>query len=217
MQVTLLKKCKSVVKKLLEPTKVNYCLVCYQPINSFFKINLCYNCLKNLQAKIIIINLNSIKGIGIYPYEKGINDLLFRYKGCYDMELNKIFFDPYKILIKIIFHDYIIVPIPSFVEHDKKRGFNHVYEMVKILNMPIITCLEKNKDLKQSSYHFSERQNISNYLIVNDNIKLIKNKKILLVDDVLTTGSTMKACINLLKNNQVKKLNFLAMSYTCRK
>ena len=46
---------------------------------------------------------------------------------------------------------------------------------------------------------------------------LIKNKKILLVDDVLTTGSTMKACINLLKNNQVKKLNFLAMSYTCRK
>ena len=45
----------------------------------------------------------------------------------------------------------------------------------------------------------------------------MKNKKILLVDDVLTTGSTMKACINLLKNNQVKKLNFLAMSYTCRK
>ena len=83
--------------------------------------------------------------------------------------------------------------------------------------MPIISCLEKNKDIKQSSYHFSERQNISNYLTVNDNIKLIKNKKVLLVDDVLTTGSTMKSCINLLKNNQVKKINFLAMSQTCRK
>lgn len=89
--------------------------------------------------------------------------------------------------------------------------------MVKILNMPIIICLEKIKDIKQSSYHFSERQNISNYLTVNDNIKLIKNKKVLLVDDVLTTGSTMKSCINLLKNNQAKKINFLAMSYTCRK
>ena len=37
------------------------------------------------------------------------------------------------------------------------------------------------------------------------------------MDDVLTTGSTLLACYELLKTIKPKKIIFLVMSYSCRK
>ena len=45
-----------------------------------------------------------------------------------------------------------------------------------------------------------------------DETKKITNKPVLLVDDVCTTGSTLKACIRLLKQHGVKKIQVLVMS-----
>ena len=57
------------------------------------------------------------------------------------------------------------------------------------------------------------RRDISKYMELIDRPDLF-NKKILLVDDVYTTGSTMKAAIDLVKQLHPKKIKVLVISKT---
>lgn len=105
----------------------------------------------------------------------------------------------------------MIVPAPSSEEADKKRGFNHVVEIFKYLNKPIIRNIYKNQDFKQTECDRIERRNIFNKLSIK-NRYLITNKKVLIVDDVKTTGSTLKAMVKLVKECKPKKIKILVLS-----
>lgn len=183
---------------------------------SFFKQIICDECFKEMNPQFRRIELNNIKGIGIYPYENTIKQLLFNFKGRFDIELSDVFIFPYRNILKLKFFDYIIVPVPSYYEKDQLRGFNHVERMFSCLNLKIVKCLEKVKDIKQSSLSKEQRQEISKFIVLNNKSQFLKNKKVLLVDDVLTTGATLQCCINLLKKAGIKVIFFLVMSYTCR-
>lgn len=78
--------------------------------------------------------------------------------------------------------------------------------------MPMIKCIHKTEDIKQSDQTFEGRKDIKNYLKI-DNVDLSK-KKILIVDDVFTTGSTVTAMIELIKSKNPKKIKVLVMSKT---
>ena len=84
--------------------------------------------------------------------------------------------------------------------------------MFKPLNLPIKQCIHKTKDIKQSDLSSSEREKIRDYLVI-DHIDFSK-KKVLIVDDVYTTGSTVKAMIDLIKTKNPKKIKVLVMSKT---
>lgn len=140
---------------------------------------------------------------------------LYQFKGCYDIELSSIFLENYLDYIKIKFKNYILVPAPSHISHDEKRGFNHVITIFKNLNMPIVSCFFKEKDMKQSSLSFSERKNIKNIIKIHDGAYL-KGKNILLVDDVFTSGSTIRTMINLVNEFHPKKLKVLVLSKTAQ-
>ena len=57
-----------------------------------------------------------------------------------------------------------------------------------------------------------EREKIGDYLVIDD--VDLSNKKILLVDDVYTTGSTIKSMIKLVKQKGAKKIKVLLMLKT---
>ena len=118
--------------------------------------------------------------------------------------------------LKLKFYGYYIVYIPSSMEDDKKRGFNHVKEMFRSLNLKSIDCLRKKYKFKQSSLSKKEREKIIDKLEVIDG-KLITGKKILIVDDVLTTGSSIKAAIKLITKYHPKLIKVLVLAHNCRK
>lgn len=154
-------------------------------------------------------------GWGLYPYNEKIRNLLYLFKGCGDVELGRVFFDPYRWWIRIFFAGYVIVPVPSSDASDRKRGFNHVEEMSKILNIPIVRCIRKSIDVKQSSLPRGKRKDTRNRFEMKETVSLT-GKKVLLIDDVMTTGSTLRACILLLKKQKTRKIRFIVMSYVER-
>lgn len=76
--------------------------------------------------------------------------------------------------------------------------------------------LKKNAPFKQSSLKIKERQEVMKKLSLLDKEGL-RNKNVLLVDDILTTGSTMKAAIQLVKEANPRRIRFLVIAATCRK
>ena len=112
----------------------------------------------------------------------------------------------------------IIIPVPMYKTKKWLRGYNQVEliarELSKDLNIPLkCTTLTKIKDTKkQSSLTRAERkQNIKNAFIVK-NASDIENKKILLFDDIITTGSTLNECSKTLKKAKVKEVAILTIA-----
>ena len=105
-----------------------------------------------------------------------------------------------------------MIPAPSYQKNDEERGFNHVEEIFSVLNLKMKKCIHKTKQVKQADLTTKEREQIGSVLEI-DNVDL-SGKKILLVDDVYTTGSTIKAMINLVRQKGAKKIKVLLMSKT---
>jgi len=105
------------------------------------------------------------------------------------------------------------VPIPSWIDDDNLRGFNHVVEIFKSLKLKMNFPLTKACKYKQSDQRKENRKDIINILKMShvDNLSKIK---ILLVDDVHTTGNTLKAAIKLLRDAGAKKIKVLVIAKT---
>lgn len=85
--------------------------------------------------------------------------------------------------------------------------------MFKVLKNEQINIIYKDTNKRQVDLTKEERQNIKKYLRIENGEKLT-NKKVLLVDDVFTTGATMKAMIELIKPFNPKKIKVLVMAKT---
>lgn len=172
---------------------------------------ICENCLKKLNPIFMEFKIEDVEGISIFYYDGFVKDEIFLYKGCEDYELKDIFVQPFKNELRLLFYDYLVVPIPSYIEDDEKRGYNHTIEIFKALNLAILPCIVKIKNVKQKELNYEERQKIGEVLKFDEKY-CIKNKKILLVDDIVTTGASMKAAIKILKNNGAKKIKILCVA-----
>lgn len=107
-----------------------------------------------------------------------------------------------------------IAYIPITKVSMKKRGYNQSEYLARIIasemNIPIIHCLEKVKQTKdQIGLNGNERWNnvLGSFRIANENN--FKNKNILLVDDVITTGATAFSCAYELKKCKAEKIIIL--------
>lgn len=99
----------------------------------------------------------------------------------------------------------IVIPVPISYKREKQRGFNQSYLLAKPLAEKLGLPLHKDiiiktKDNKQQAkLGLSERRKnvVGAYEIARR--EFVKGKKVLLVDDILTTGSTMSEVARRLK------------------
>ena len=199
--------------------KTNHCKICFQPIeqNSLHSLvskqpTICHDCLLKLKPVLRTFYLDDVECFHVYYYTSNIQQLLYQFKGCRDYELKSTFFEYYSPYLNLKFKGYTIIPAPSFRKSDEERGFNHVEEMFKFLKLEVKKIIHKTKEIKQADLTTKEREKIGKILTIDD-IDLSK-KKILLVDDVFTTGSTIKSMIKLVKEKGAKKVKVLLLSKT---
>ncbi len=101
----------------------------------------------------------------------------------------------------------IVIPVPLHKKKLKKRGFNQVakfgQQIAKIIDAEFkddVLVKITNTKSQTTKSRFTRWTN-SSELFALKNMDTIENKHILLVDDIITTGATLEACINVL--NQV--------------
>ena len=196
------------------------CKKCFKPIkdNSLFNLlnnpHACTQCFQEIRPHFTHFKINEIDAYSIYDYNQQIQSLLYQLKGCYDIEISDLFLERYKRELFLFFLGYKMVPIPSYEPEDRKREFNHVIEIFKSLKLPMLKVLKKTKKYKQANNTKKQRSEIEKYLTFTGQKKDIYNQKILLIDDVYTTGSTMKAVIKIIKQFNPKTIKVLVMSKT---
>ncbi|MCJ7774612.1 MAG: ComF family protein [Desulfobacterales bacterium] len=120
----------------------------------------------------------------------------------------------------------VIVPVPLHKKRFKKRGFNQAYLLIKNWEEmnekvdPRIVFANIDKDLlirqkhtkPQTGLSRKERiKNIRNAFMVTHPEK-VKEKRVLIVDDVYTTGATTNECARILLEHGAKRVDVLTLA-----
>lgn len=177
-------------EKILPFISENRCLICSNEINN--EATICDSCQKHPP--------HFIKLFSPFRYEGIVKKSVLNYK--YDN--SKYLAKGYALILSELLRN-LDIDLITFVPMSKneKRYFNHskflAEELSKLLKIPCVEALKKIKDTKeQKSLTFKERrENVKDVFALT---KSVKNKKILLVDDIATTCSTLDACAEKLKN-----------------
>lgn len=111
-----------------------------------------------------------------------------------------------------IFNNALLMPIPLEKKRLKSRGYNQAEELAKelstILKVPLVAnnLVKIKKTFPQVELSAKERGiNLKGAFFVK-NAPELKGKKIFLIDDVYTTGSTMEECARVLREAGVKNI-----------
>lgn len=111
-----------------------------------------------------------------------------------------------------------LVPIPLHAKRLKKRGYNHAELLAEglseKLNLKLFDYLQRIKETKsQFGLKLKERkENLKNAFTIIPNILIAQHPNVLLIDDILTTGSTLLEAARILKKNGAKKVYGLTLA-----
>ncbi len=115
---------------------------------------------------------------------------------------------------KLIRPETVIIPIPLHHSRLQQRGFNQAEILANIigkeLDLPVINILQRHRNTHPQSTLPNDIERITN---IKDSFSVKKGpiipKDVILIDDIWTTGSTMKEVEKVLRNNGVKKIHFV--------
>lgn len=114
--------------------------------------------------------------------------------------------------------DYL-VPLPLYSDKEKKRGYNQAAIICNgvsaAMQVPVLTgnVNRQRFTATQTRKHRTERwQNVEGSFIIN-NPDVLKGKRILLIDDVITTGATLEACGSILTQIEGLQLYIASLAH----
>jgi ComF family protein len=120
-------------------------------------------------------------------------------------------------------HDFFkscdfIVPVPLNILRRLKRGYNQAellaLELSKILKKPMLKNVLFRSKITKAQFKLSKKErekNIKGSFYVKES-PLIKKKRILLIDDIATTGTTVSECAYVLKKAGAKEVFVLTLA-----
>lgn len=181
---------------------------------------ICNNCYNMFVINKIYKSYNRER-FHMLKYEGIIRDKLIEYKFNDKPYLYRMF---YEILIKdknacdfLKGYD-IIIPVPIHKKRKSLRGYNQSELIAKKLSdefkMPMyIDVLKKQiNTIPQSSLGKKARKSNAQNVYKVDNMQKIKNKNVVILDDIYTTGATANECIKVLKDAGAYRVGIITIA-----
>ena len=121
-----------------------------------------------------------------------------------------------EILNDPIFAESVIVPVPARPGKIKESGWDQVEYLVKKIQklskggICVSRCLMRKKSKTQKKLNRAQRlENLKGRIIARGAVP----KNVIVIDDVITTGSTLEVCSAVLKENGARKVYGLCLFY----
>ena len=122
-------------------------------------------------------------------------------------------------LAKLLSKIDIATAVPLHAEREKERGFNQVElifgKWLNKQNIPMERLLLRIKStdhLYDKNIEERRKEIVGAFTIAENVAQKIKDKRILLLDDIFTTGTTMSECAKVLQENKAAKIYGLALA-----
>lgn len=223
-------------------TKEHSCISCSKEILDGSEFQLCENCLKNLDSidgetcskcgdrlKDGILRCEYCEGFG-YEFDsnrsvcyytdvssKIVKGLKYGGRKYYAKHIARLMTKDKKFFEKFD----LITYVPVGKKRLRSRGFNQAEEIAneisKLVNIPAVSLLSKTIENKNQA-KLSQKERLENlkgtFDIDTSNKDKIKGKKILIVDDVFTTGATLSECAKVLKSQKPKTVCSITFAKT---
>lgn len=185
------------------------CPVCDQPVHKYFYH---VECLEKMNFEGLIY---------VFPYGERFHDIIeaVKYKFYYDIckFLGLILAKNFRTLVKFNFQEYVVSSVPIHKSKLRNRGFNQAEiigrAFAKELGLSYYNLLERVRKT-QTQVGLDKYQRVAN---LKDSFKFAQPtfptsnfqsapQKVILVDDIFTTGTTIRECSTVLKNAGIQSV-----------
>ena len=154
----------------------------------------------------------------LFPYTGKYRKLLTAYKFGKNLALAEFFKEKVLEIIAAnpVLKETVIVPVPPRPGKMKETGWDQVDFLVKRLEknekgrIPVCRCMKRRKSKVQKRLSRAERmENLKGRIYVYGTVP----ETVLVIDDVITTGSTLEVCSAALKAGGAEKVYGLCLFY----
>ena len=200
-RVDICPECMQKVSYVDEP----FCLKCGKPVQSD-EAEYCNDCSRHVHVY--------DQACSVYEYSKDVKNSIYRFKYHNKQEYAGVYAkqmaDRCGMMIRRWSPD-VIIPVPIHISRLKMRGYNQAgliaEALGRIIGIPIdeeaLVRVIKTAPMKELSNR--ERvKNLQNAFQADE--KVVRYKKVLIVDDIYTTGATFDACAAVLKQAGVREV-----------
>ena len=120
--------------------------------------------------------------------------------------------------LPILPNDLIIVPVPTLSSHVRQRGYDHLDLLAKVLahkrNLKVGRIVERSSGKTQHTLNRLQRQSEAQKTFsLAINTVISPSTPLLVLDDIITTGSTVKAITKLLSEAGAQNIFVASLAY----
>jgi len=208
-------------RKILPRNQLYFCSSCeyFLPWTKFSAIQ------DNLIERIFWGIYQVQSGTSLLYYHKGgpVQELIHAFKYWDDKEVGYYLgrLMGHTLYLSQRYYDYdAILPVPLHPKKLKKRGYNQSQILAEpissILKIPIINdaLIRQETGKSQTLKDRTERYYQKNNPFAISDSSILENKRILIIDDILTTGATLSFCFSTLENTPGVKMGFATAGWT---